>query len=82
MRIDVPLLSLLYHSFTAEAKFLTSFPTTGISIVTCDMVLTVHFFSCARLILAQHCAFVSSFNREFKQRHSTHVNRKRDLFLC
>ena len=33
------------------------------------------------LILAQHCAFVSSFNRELKQRRSTHVNRKWDLYL-
>ena len=33
------------------------------------------------LILAQHCAFVSSFNRELKQRHSTHVNKQWDLVL-
>ena len=70
----VPALAFVY------SRGKVSIPTTGISIVTCDMVLTVHFFS--RLILAQHCAFVSSLNRELKQRHSTHVNRKRDLFLC
>ena len=44
-RIDVLLLFPLQHSFTAEAKFLTSFPTIGISVMTCDMMLTVHFCS-------------------------------------
>ena len=33
------------------------------------------------LILAQHCLFFPLFNRELKQGHSTHVNRKRDLYL-
>ena len=61
-------MSLLQHCFTANAKFLTSF-------LTIPLVLwpgadrPFSFF----LILVQHCLFVSSFNRELKQRRSTHV---------
>ena len=62
-------MSLLQHFFTANAKFLTSFLTIPISIVTWCRPSIFLFF----LILAQHCLFVSSFNRELKQRRSTHV---------
>ena len=58
---------LIQLCFTADAKFLTSFLTITISIVTwCRRY--IFFF---RLILAQHCLFVSSSKRELKQRRST-----------
>ena len=70
-------MSLLQHCFTADAKFLTSFRTVSILALWHGADGTFSFF----LILAQHCAFVSSFNRELKQRHSTHVNRKWDFYI-
>ena len=69
-------MSLLQHCFTADAKFLTSFRTIAISIVTwCGLYIFFLFNFGTTLSL------LSSFNRELKQRRSTHVNRKWDLYL-
>ena len=66
-------MSLLQHCFTADAKFLTSFLTIAVH---CEMVPTLHFYIFFLLNFGTTLSPLSSFNRELKQRHSTHVNRK------
>ena len=69
-------MSLLQHCFTADAKFLTSFRTIAISIMTwCGLYIFFLYNFGTTLSL------LSSFNRELKQRCSMHVNRKWDLYL-
>ena len=64
-------MSLLQHCFTADAKFLTSFRTIAISIMTwCELYIFFLFNFGATLSL------LSSLNRR-----SMHVNRKWDLYL-
>ena len=69
-------MSLLQHCFTADAKFLTSFRTIAISIMTwCGLYIFFLFNFGTTLSL------LSFFNRELRQRCSMHVNRKWDLYL-
>ena len=69
-------MSLLQHCFTADAKFLTSFRTIAISIMTwCGLYIFFLFNFGTTLSL------LSFFNRDLRQRRSMHVNRKWDLYL-
>ena len=65
-----------FTCFTADAKFLTSFRTITISIVTWYRLYIFFLFNFGTTL-----SLLSSFNRELKQRRSTHVNRKKDLYL-
>ena len=69
-------MSLLQLYFKADAKFLTSFRTIAISIGIwcCPYIFFLFNFGTTSSLF-------SSFNRELKQRHSTHVSRRRDLYL-
>ena len=60
----------------ADAKFLTCFRTIAISIVTWCRPYIFFLFN-----FGTTSSLFSSFNRELKQRHSTHVSRKKDLYL-
>ena len=69
-------MSLLQLCFTADAKFLTSFRTIVITIMTwCGLYIFFLFNFGTTLSL------LSFFYRDLKQRRSMHVNRKRDLYL-
>ena len=69
-------MSLLQLYFTADAKFLTSFRTIAISIGTWCRPYIFFLFN-----FGTTSSLFSSFNRELKQRHSTHGSRKRDLIF-
>ena len=67
---------MLQPFFKADAKFLTSFGTIAISIVRWCRPYILFLFNFGATL-----SLLFSFNRELKHGHSTHVNRKWDLYV-